>query len=78
MKVRNGDLLKRHIAFNDRKQATLAEALGISLSRLNAKINNSSGAEFNPAEVAFIRNRYGLSDAETDEIFYSESGVTSH
>lgn len=75
MTVRDRELLKRYISFHDGTQSQLAKAMGISLSRLNAKINETQDAEFNPTEVAFIRNRYGFSDEETDKIFYTKSSV---
>ena len=56
----NSQLLKGIITANDGSQAVLAEAMGLSLSRLNAKINETN-AEFTQSEIAFIRDRYGLS-----------------
>ena len=59
------------VKFGD-TQETLSEAMGISMSRLNAKIN-SNGAEFTQKEIAFVKNRYNLSPAEVDAIFFAES-----
>ena len=59
------------VKFSD-TQETLAEAIGISLSRLNAKIN-SNGAEFTQKEIAFIKGRYNLTAAEVDAIFFAEN-----
>ena len=53
-------------------QEMLADAMGVSLSRLNAKIN-SNGAEFTQREITFIRNRYNLSPAEVDAIFFADN-----
>jgi len=50
----------------------LAQYLGISLSRVTAKINETSGAEFNQGEIRKIRNRYKLSDEEVISIFFTE------
>lgn len=36
---------------HDETQATLAKKLGLSLSRLNAKINNTNGADFTRPEI---------------------------
>lgn len=52
-------------------QESLALALGISLSRLNAKINETDGAEFKQSEIKFIRNRWKLTPDEVDQIFFA-------
>ena len=54
-------------------QETLATALGISLSRLNAKINETDGAEFKQGEIRFFRNRWNLTPEEVDQIFFNHS-----
>ena len=51
-------------------QESLATALGISLSRLNAKINETDGAEFKQSEIRFFRNRWELTAEEVDQIFF--------
>lgn len=61
--------LKGLIVANDGNQQTLADAMGISLSRLNAKIKGWHGAQFTQNEMLFIRDRYHLSDLEAAEIF---------
>ena len=53
-------------------QNTLAEALGISLTRLNEKINETEGAEFWQHEIKLIRNRWHLTPDEVDQIFFAE------
>lgn len=68
----NKFLLKSHMAKKGETQAVLAEAMGISLSRLNAKINGTSGAEFTQTEISFISERYKLSASETMKIFFNE------
>ena len=55
--IRNGD-----------NQRILAEKLGISLSRLNAKINGTAGASFKLDEIARIKQRYSLSADTIDTI----------
>ena len=50
-------------------QATLAKALGISLSQTNAKINEKS-AEFTQNEICAIKQRYRLTAEEVDDIFF--------
>lgn len=65
----NSQMLKGIIKMNDGSQAILAEAMGLSLSRLNAKINET-GAEFTQSEIAFIRDRYHLSNVQVTDIFF--------
>lgn len=65
-------LLKSHMAKRGDTQAVLAEAMGLSLSRLNAKINGTGGAEFTQTEIAFISERYKLSGSETMRIFLAK------
>ena len=50
----------------------LAKYLGISLSRLTAKINETSGAEFNQGEIKKIRKRYRLSNDDVISIFFDD------
>lgn len=54
---------------NGDNQGKLAEAMDISLSRLNAKINGSG--EFSQSEIQFIKNRYDLDADKVDEIFFT-------
>lgn len=53
-------------------QSDLAEYLGISLSRLNAKINETDGAQFNQEEIKKIKIRYSLTIEQVDLIFFSD------
>ena len=62
--------LKGLIVANDGSQEKLAEAMGISLSRLNAKINET-GATFNKTEIEFIRDRYKLNRKQVMDIFFT-------
>ena len=57
--------------FGDTQQK-LADALGLSLSRLNVKINETDGAEFRQSEIQFFRDRWKLSPEEVDQIFFSK------
>lgn len=52
-------------------QQSLAEAMGISLQRFNAKINETGGAEFTQSEIRFIKERYNLTSEEVEEIFFT-------
>lgn len=66
----DSQLLKSLIMRYDGTQLKLSEAMGLSLSRLNAKINETGGAEFRQGEIGFIRDRYQLTDAEVEQIFF--------
>lgn len=68
----NAQLLKGIIKIYDGSQAVLAKAMGISHSRLNAKINERNGAEFSLKEIVFIRDRYKLTKAQLTDIFFSQ------
>ena len=52
-------------------QQDLAHYLQLSLSRLNAKINEYRGAQFRQNEIAAIQEHYGLSAEEVNEIFFA-------
>ena len=67
----NSQLLKGIIKIHDGSQSVLANAMGLSLSRLNAKINETQ-AEFSQSEIAFIRDRYKLSTKEVADIFFND------
>ncbi len=54
---------------NGDNQGKLAEAMDISLSRLNAKINGSG--EFSQSEIQFIKDRYSLDADKVDEVFFT-------
>lgn len=56
-------------------QCTLAKALDLSISRLNAKINETDGAEFTQSEITAIKIRYHLTAEEVDLIFFSSESV---
>lgn len=68
----NSRLLKSFIVRYDKTQEHLAEAMGISLSRLNAKINGTGGADFTQSEIAFIRERYNLSNRDVCDVFFAK------
>lgn len=66
----NSQKLKGIIKMYDGSQSVLADAMGLSLSRLNAKINETN-AEFTQSEIAFIRDRYKLSKSDVTDIFFT-------
>lgn len=53
-------------------QESLAEAIGLSVQRMNAKINSTGGAEFTMSEIRAIKIRYGLKSEEIDDIFFCD------
>ena len=63
-------LLRVQMVKHGDTQEKLALAMGISLSRLNAKIK-SNNAEFKQTEMLFIKERYKLTAKEVNEIFFS-------
>ena len=65
-------LLSSVMVKNHDTQRKLAEAMGLSLSRFNAKINERDGAEFTQTEMTFIISRYKLSNDEAMKIFFAE------
>lgn len=65
----NINLLKGCIRTCGMTQADLANELGISYSRLNAKINGTNGAEFTLGEAKELKRILNLSSAQIDSIF---------
>ena len=59
-------------------QQNLADYLQMSLSRLNAKINEYRGAQFRQNEIAAIQEHYGLSAEEVNEIFFASAVSQKH
>ena len=68
----NKNLLAAHMAKHGDTQKDLACAIGICLSRLNAKLNGKENAAFNVKEIGAIVDRYKLKPKEVYEIFFSE------
>lgn len=66
----NKALLRSHIIKNGDTQEKLADAIGISLSNLNAKLNEN-GTSFRLHEVDLIRRRYNLGPEELALIFFT-------
>lgn len=57
--------------FGDR-QEDLAFAIGLSRSRLSAKLHGRDGACFSQPEIAAIKKRYSLSSEEVNDIFFAD------
>lgn len=68
----NRPLFNSYMAKYPDTQASLAAAMGLSPSRLNAKINEARGAAFNQTEMTFIIERYGISSDEACNIFFNQ------
>lgn len=68
----NTALLKGEIRAKSLTQEDVASRIGISLSRFNAKLNNSGGAEFSLGEVRAIKTLLQLSPERVDLIFFTE------
>lgn len=67
----NKNKLLAVIKENGDTQDTLAEAIGLSRSRLSAKIHERNGAAFTHPEIVSIKNRYNLSDEQLNAIFFN-------
>lgn len=67
----NKPLLSSFMVKNGDTQESLAKAMGLSLSRLNAKINEREGAAFTQTEMQFIIDRYHLSKDEAMAVFFT-------
>ncbi len=67
----NKNKLLAVIKENGDTQDTLAKAMGLSRSRLSAKIHERNGAAFTHPEIVSIKNRYNLSDEQLNAIFFN-------
>lgn len=65
----NKDLLKGHIRSCGMTQGDVAAKMGLSLSRFNAKINGTGGAEFSLGEIQALKRILSLSSVQVDLIF---------
>lgn len=63
--------LKALIIQHGETQLDLADAMGIALSNLNAKLNDK--ADFRKSEIMFIAERYKLSPMQIAEIFFNKA-----
>ena len=68
----NKALLSSVMVKHNDTQGRLAKAMGLSLSRFNAKINERDGAAFTQSEMTFIIKRYSLTNDEAMEIFFCQ------
>lgn len=68
----NSVLLKGKIRAKGVTQGEIATKIGLSLSRFNAKLNNTSGAEFSLGEVRALKTVLSLDSDEVESIFFND------
>ena len=66
-------LLKGKIREKGMSQQDVASKIGVSLSRFNAKLNNTDGAQFTLREVKDMRVLLDLTPEQVDQIFLNDS-----
>lgn len=66
----NSKLLRSIMLLNGDTSRTMAEYLGISEKSVNDKINEN-GTEFKQSEIAKIKVKYSLTDAQLTDIFFN-------
>lgn len=67
----NANMLKSKLTEHGYTQATVASAIGISLSRFNAKLNGTRNAEFSLGEMKALKSLFALDNEQVDQIFFS-------
>lgn len=67
----NANKLLGLIKENGDTQGSLARAIGLSRTRLSAKIHERDNASFTQPEIAAIKRRYSLNDTQLNEIFFN-------
>lgn len=68
----NKGMLRAIMLSHGDTNGSLARFIGISESRLSAKINEAGGAEFNQREIIKIGQKYNLTTDEVEIIFFNE------
>lgn len=68
----NKDMLKGQIRSLGMTQNDAAAKVGVSLSRFNAKINGTDGAEFSLGEIRSLKELLNLNPDQIDLIFFSD------
>lgn len=68
----NGAKLLGVIREHNDTQDRLAAAIGLSRTRLSAKIHERDGAVFTQPEIKAIKQRYNLDDDNLNAIFFSD------
>lgn len=67
----NTNYLKGAIRVAGMNQGEVANKIGCSLSRFNAKLNGRKGAEFLLSEVSALKKLLGLSSKDVMDIFFN-------
>lgn len=67
----NVNLLKGKMKERSMTQEDVARKVGLSLSRFNAKLNGTGGAEFSLGEAQAMKRLFGLSPDQIDKIFFA-------
>ena len=63
-------LLKGKIRELGFSQRDISDKIGLSLSRFNAKLNNTHGAQFTLCEIKALRDILVLTPDQVDQIFF--------
>lgn len=66
----NVNMLKGAIKCAGMTQGEVADKMGVSLSRFNAKLNGRVGAEFGLRELKAMKEILGLNHKQVYEIFF--------
>ena len=69
----NGQKLLGVIREHNDTQEHLAAAIGLSRTRLSAKIHERDGAVFTQPEIKAIKKRYNLDDDNLNAIFFADN-----
>ncbi len=65
----HADLIKGKIREHGMTQSDIAKKMGLSLSRFNAKLNETAGAEFSLGEAQALIRILQLSKDQIEQIF---------
>ena len=67
----NRNMLISFMKLHGDNQSDLADYLGISLQRCNAKINQTGGAKFDMIEIGKIKKKYNMTAEQVDMTFFA-------
>lgn len=67
----NKNVLVSIMKLHGDNQVDLADYLELSLSRCNAKINGTGGADFTGDEMRKIKQKYNLTNEDMGKIFFA-------
>ncbi len=68
----NANIIRARMAECGLTQGDTAKAIGISLSRFNAKLNNKNGAEFSLPDAIALKKVLKLTTEQIEQIFFDE------